>query len=259
MISIICVYNNKQILDDGLMKNLRNQTAQYELIAIDNTGNRFRSAAAALNHGASQATGEYLMFVHQDVDLSSNTWLAEAEKIARSLPETAIAGLAGVADGKGFVWTNIKHGIPPSRGIGFTDITAPQKVQTLDECLIIVPRPVFNKLRFDETICDDWHLYAVDYCLSARKSGFDAYVIPMFIWHKSIGVLSASYFRTLAKVLDKHRDVRRIYSTTGTWSASAPLLLQRINRSIKAALTSIGIRYLWQKSGLQSLWRRIKT
>ncbi len=73
------------MLNKFLLKGLKNQTAHYELILIDNTKNKFKSAANALNFGAKNANGNYLIFVHQDVLLCSDTWLEEAEKIIKSI------------------------------------------------------------------------------------------------------------------------------------------------------------------------------
>ena len=67
MISIVCVYNNKEILNKYLIKSLESQTEDYELILLDNTQNKFNSAAKALNNGGRKAKGDYIMFVHQDV------------------------------------------------------------------------------------------------------------------------------------------------------------------------------------------------
>ena len=41
VISVVCVYNNKTILEDCLLKSLRVQTTEYELILVDNTEGRF--------------------------------------------------------------------------------------------------------------------------------------------------------------------------------------------------------------------------
>ena len=69
MISIICIYNNRNILDNYLLKSLERHNTDYELILVDNTENKFTKAADALNYGAKNAKGEFLMFVHQDIDL----------------------------------------------------------------------------------------------------------------------------------------------------------------------------------------------
>jgi len=279
MISIVSVYNNEDILNNWLLKSLKDQTVEFELITLDNTRNTFKSVAEALNYGGSKAKGEYIMFVHQDVDLSSNTWLEDVGKMLDSIPNLGIAGVAGVSEEKHPVGSRlksiIKHGVPPVP-VGVPDalIQNPEKVQTLDECLVIVPRSVFNVLTFDEKVCDDWHLYAVDYCLSARKLGFDAYAIPMFIYHRSTGVLTENpfqvilslgpypkgYFHTLEKLLKKHKNHCKyiIYTTCGSWSTSQPLFWQRVRLTIIYLLVKLGFGYLYRKSGLKYLWKKLK-
>ena len=58
-----------------LLKSLQNQDADYELILVDNTNNRFKSAAEALNDGAKKSSGDFLMFVHQDVEIYDKYFL----------------------------------------------------------------------------------------------------------------------------------------------------------------------------------------
>ena len=241
MISVVCVYNNKTILEDCLLKSLHVQTTEYELILVDNTEGRFKSASKALNFGAGNAKGKYVMFVHQDVDLCSNSWLNDVEKMLDSIPGLGIAGVAGRKD-KGGLITAIRHGDPPVPA-GRIHIEKPTLVQTLDECLVIVPRPVFHKLQFDEETCDDWHLYAVDYCLSVAALALGVYTIPMYAYHKSTGSvvrnpfriilntgsLPEGYYCTLRKLLVKHRHCyRMIYATTENWDTRLPLTFQRI-------------------------------
>ena len=250
MISVVCVYNDVSVFNDFLLKSLKNQSFEFELIKIDNSQNDCRSAASALNYGGRKAKGKYIMFVHQDVDLSSNTWLDDLEKMLAPLQNLGIAGVAGKKDETGVI-TNIKHGNPPKLA-GEIQINKPTKVQTLDECLIIIPKSIFNVLQFDDKMCDDWHLYGVDYCLSAKKMGFEVYTIPMNIYHLSTGVpnksrwqvilnlgsLPSGYYISLKKLLNKHKNYsKQIYTTCGNWNTSSPLIFQRIRPLIKAGLT----------------------
>ena len=245
MISVICIYNNKEILDNYLIKSLRNQTNKFEIILLDNRQRHFRSAAEALNYGGRKAKGDYIMFVHQDVDLYSNTWLEEVEKILDKLSNLGIAGVAGKSENKTGVITNIKHDNPP-RFAGKIQIGTPAKVQTIDECLMIIPKYIFNTLQFDEEVCDGWHLYAVDYCLSAKRLGFDIYVMPIFIYHRSPGYsMSEKYFVALYKILKKHKSYyNKIYTTMGNWSTRYPLNIKRI--------------YLWLRRKAGIILRSIK-
>lgn len=233
MFSIICVYNNEKVLNDYLIKHLETQNKNYELILLDNTSKKFVSAAKALNYGANKAKGEYLMFAHQDFDLHGDTWLKEAEKIMINLEDVGIAGIAGRSQEKGWTITNIKEGIPP-KYISPEKIKEPIKVQTLDECLFIIPKTIFKLIKFDEEVCDDWHLYAVDYCLSIKNIGYEAYVIPLSGYHKShADSLSGGYYLTLRKLLKKHGNYETILTTMGDWSLSYPLIIQKYFYLIK--------------------------
>lgn len=252
------MYNNKKILNEWLLKSLEKQTSKYELILLDNTTGQFESASNALNRGGKKAKGEYIMFVHQDVELSSVSWLKDAEKNLEFIPNLGIAGVAGMSE---------KGNTPKERGRNViksggriwewgNPIQKPEPVQTLDECLVIIPKSVFNLLQFDEKVCNDWHLYAVDYCLSARESGRLIYAIPMFINHKSTGastypkicfqsILSLGsypkgYYQTLEKVLRKHKNYfKRIYTTCKDWRTSYPLILQRAGHLAKGGLNCL--------------------
>ncbi len=250
MISIVCVYNDEDTLKSWLLKSLKNQMAKFELIKIDNTQNKYKSAAKALNYGGRQAKGKYIMFVHQDVVLSSDLWLKKAEKILDSIPDLGIAGVIGISEAERNIKARMKNIIKQGEGmqeIG-NPIEKPESVQTLDECLVIIPKNVFNRFQFDEKICDTWHLYAVDYSLSIKRFELGVYAIPISIYHRSpgnllkrhqilcLGPLSNEYYRVLRKLLRKHRkNFNQIYTTCGEgeWRTDLPLIYQRLRWTIK--------------------------
>jgi hypothetical protein len=254
MISIICVYNREAVLEDYLLKGLKCQIASYELILMDNRGGQFSSAAEALNLGGSKATSKYLMFVHQDVLLSSPDWMVKAEDFLDSIHGLGIAGVAGMIEGGRSNEQRgrnlIDHGNPPRVWSLGSPIAGPTEVQVLDECLTLIPREVFQALPFDEVTCSGWDLYAADYCLSAKEGSLGVYVLPLRILHGSMGHLTESYFDTLSKVLLKHRRYyRRINTTVESWSTMYPVSLQRkvkpthkkLQRALGRASKLIGI------------------
>lgn len=218
MISIVVVYSNERLLNEILLSSLRSPTTEFELIPIDNTKGQFKSAAEALNYGGGEAKGKYIMFVHQDVELDSNLWLENAEQILDAIPDLGIAGVAGMSEkgrtnkerGRGYIsdcgekwqWSNA--------------IQKPEKVQTLDECLLMVPKSVFSKLQFDEKTFDGWHCYGADYCLSIKQVGLQPYVIPAFIYHRSLRLNVENVLRYQKRLYNKHRkNYKKIYTTTG--------------------------------------------
>jgi Glycosyltransferase like family len=240
MISVVCVYNDKNVLDQFLLKSLETQKNSYDLILVDNTQKNYNSAAEALNYGGKDAFGEYIMFTHQDVDLCSNTFLKDLEIFLNKIPNLGIAGVVGKSLNHDNPITNIKHGIPP-RNVSPNKFKKPGKVQTVDECLFVIPTNLFNRLNFDAELCDGWHLYAVDYCLSCISCEFDVYVIPLVIHHKSIGYsLSVNYYKTVRKLLKKHEnDHEKIHTTMGNWNIKDPLILQIIKQQINWNLSKI--------------------
>ncbi len=179
MISIVCVYNNKKMFENVLLKSLEGQSVQFELISLDNRGNRFKSAAEALNYGGGQAKGDYIMFAHQDMLFGDDSWLENTERVLETIPGLGVAGVAGASE-RGNAWKErCRHSItvfdedwdvPPVKHV--------EEVQTLDECVLIVPQAVFSEVKFDEKVFDGWDGYGPDYCLAAKRYGKKAYVIP---------------------------------------------------------------------------------
>jgi hypothetical protein len=181
------------------------------------------------------------MFVHQDVCISSNTWLEKAEEILNKIPNLGIAGVAGRKDRDSII-TNITHGEESPRAAGNVQSDFPTAVQTVDECLFIIPYSVFSELQFDEEVCNDWHLYAVDYSLSVSQKGLGVYVLPLPAHHMSVSksLSTGQYHRTLKGLMRKHRNSNEyIYATTGVWNTHKPILFQRIIDLIISGLNLI--------------------
>lgn len=241
MFSIVCVYNNKEILNEWLLNSLGMQNVKdYELIILDNTKGQFKSAAEALNVGGKKAKGSYIMFVHQDLKLIDGDWLRKAERYVESIGDLGIAGIAGMSnfeDVNGERGRNvIFHGT--DRKPWGNPISAAMEVQTLDEQLLIIPRNVFDVLKFDEISCNGWHLYGVDYALSVGNLGLKAYVLPLSVWHWSMGSpLDQRYFHTVRKIAKKHKHIKMIYTPPGYWP----------NNSFYLCLLEIGLyRIIWR-------------
>lgn len=232
MMSIICVYNNRDILEKYLLESLTGQTEEYELILVDNRNNEFSSAASALNYGAKKASGDYFVFAHQDIYFSEENWMEDTENKVRKLENTGIVGVAGKTVDS-IVRSNIKQGIPAVDVSPFK-IEYAQKASTVDECLFIIPREIFLKYPFDEKTCDDWHLYAVDYVYNIKDKGYTAYIIPTVIEHRSKGAsMSETYYTTLPKLQKKYMKRRLIRTCMGDWFTFIPISIQRLVKKFK--------------------------
>lgn len=214
MITVICIYNHKNILEECLINSLNNQTIKYESIFIDNSNNKYSSAAKALNHNVKKAHGEYLMFVHQDIVIEEKDWLERVESTLNNLNNVGVMGVAGSKEYDVGIFSNIRHGVNKIYA-GNHRINELTKVQTVDECLFIVPKNVCNKIEFDENNCYSWHLYAADFCIQTKLAGYDVYVYPTEIYHKSPGAsMNISYYFTIKKLYKKYKDKLRFLRTS---------------------------------------------
>lgn len=238
MISVVVVYNDLTQFERLLHWSLARQTVAHEVIALDNRDGRFGSAALALNHGARQARGDFIFFAHQDVRFDSPTWLADVETVLRGVDLLGIAGVSGARpspDRAGReVVTNVTYDDPP-RPAG-VPLEAPLIVESVDECAFFVPRPVFERLSFDERTCDGWHLYAVDYSLAVKRLGLQAWAIPAPLYHRSPGAVfrilgfatfEAAYFRALERLARKYHDRPFLHTTCGRWATGRSMMIQR--------------------------------
>lgn len=250
MISVVCVYNDREKLRRYLEASLSSQDSTSELVFVDNTSGVFTSAASALNSGAKRCNGEFIMFAHQDVRLIGSDWLSRAEEMLRELSQVGIAGVAGVVEGSGPQKDRLRNQIiehSDPKAVWGNPIKSPELVQTLDECLVFVPRAMFSSLEFDETTCDGWHFYVVDYCLSVMNIGFNVYAIPLMVDHESLGFSDSlslrlsnirhrrAFYRSLQRVLAKHRYNCKIVSTTnGDFRTDIGLLYQILQRAYSA-------------------------
>lgn len=201
MVSLICCYNDPALYQD-LEKGAGRQSVACELIGIDNRHGRYPSAAAALNAGAGQARGDVLVFVHQDIVFSSEDSLKQIAQSAANNKDT-IVGLAGAFRGK-------------RREVGPNLFFA----ETLDECCVAMQRSIWEQLRFDEAICDGWHLYMAEFCLRAAQAGVSSAYGNFDIIHLSTGNVDEQYMKTFKKLLVKYRDRKWITTTCKTMPAN---------------------------------------
>lgn len=260
MISVISIISNNDVAKKYLLKGLNSQTTKYELLLIDNTTSVYASGSQANNLASLEATGDYLMFIHQDVLLSSKNALKQVEDWLSTLSKVGLAGAVGMIKPKFInqyeayaryllllrlgllhLWFlrygrgNNLHGSSMSPW-GGQFVTDPVCVQTVDEFFLMVPARIFEHTKFDELTCSDWHLFGVDFSLSIQRKGYKVYVLPLSVVHRSRGTISVPYIRTLAKVLEKHKNEKVINTPWGLYPTST---------SFRSLCTKIGEKIGW--------------
>jgi hypothetical protein len=245
MVSIICVFNNRKILENYLLKSLKNQKGiDYELILIDNTKNVFKSASSALNYGGGKAKGDFLIFVHQDISFEKEDALKNFVEKLNMYPNS-IVGIAGRLE-EGVI-TKLKHGEKKIYAGNINNFDS-KEVQTVDECLFSIPQKIFKKNNFNEKIINGWHLYSVEYCIRLKEKGIKTNVVNVEgIYHLSPGYsMNDEYYKILKKII-KQYDIAKIYTTMGIWpgnlfSLNFKIIKIKIKRFLKLKIIRHRIR-----------------
>lgn len=201
-VSVICVFNNPAVLQDCLTASVESGIAEApatEYIPVDNTAGQFSSAGAALNHGASLARNEVVVFVHQDVYLHS---LAALEEVAGMLLHDHSVGLVGAIgvnpDGRlrGLIRDRVIFSGESSNGLADVD--------SLDEVLFMARREqvILHPLAEDRDL--SWHAYAVEYGVRLRSLGLRVAATDIPLTHNSLTI-------NLDRLAEAHAWIAKAY------------------------------------------------
>lgn len=221
MISIICAYNNKNILEKFLISSLKKQNYKdYELILINSEEKGFKSASQALNYGVQVAKGELIVLSHQDIELVGNDVLEKIVLYSKKY-DFGIAGVAGVEYGNKIVYSSITHG-DKKKDVG-VKINEIKSVFSLDECFLVIKKEDFKG--FHEY--NSWHFYAVEYSIRCKLNNDNVLIFPLNIYHLSEGKsLNDNYWITLKKVAKEYKKLKYIPTTFAQFRNGILLKLQ---------------------------------
>ena len=212
-VSIITVFNDPEVRRACLDRSIDEHQAQApetEYIPVDNTGGRFTSAGAALNHGAAQARHEYLVFVHQDVYLHSLAALESAAgKLARDPQIGLLAATGRTPDGRflGTVRDRLLLVGDPA--------PEPAQVDCVDELLFMIPRRVLEREPLPEDHDLAWHAYAVEYGLRMRAQGLRVCAVDIPVTHNSLTINLARLEVAYEAVAARHPDLMPVMTPQG--------------------------------------------
>lgn len=238
-VSIICVFNDadvrQQCLDRSIEQHLH-EAPETEYIPIDNVDGSFGSAGAALNHGASLASRDVLVFVHQDVYLHSLRALEEAAEVVAGDGGFGLLGAIGVAsDGH-------LHGRIRDRVVLLGEpATQPTYVDSLDEVLFVAPRRLVLQEPLTESPEMAWHAYAVEYGLRVNGLGLRVAAINLPLTHNSLTTNLDRLDVAHAAVAVSHPGSLPVHTTCGTIAPAMP------GRQSSRFLRSHRWRYRWLK------------
>lgn len=217
-VTVVCCLNNRERYERELGKTLAEQTESYLLIEIDNRENRFSSCSGAYNSVLDGITTPFAVFAHQDILLSSPDTLKRFVNRLEELQAGDILGVAGVDLQSKKIVSTILHGKNRTGVTGSVDqLEGLLECETVDECFFGCRTETIRKLQFNEDLCDNWHLYAVELCLRARKAGGKVYICDTEMVHTSTGTISHGYCKGLFRLCRHYKkDYAVVYTTCST-------------------------------------------
>lgn len=210
-ISVVCVFNDPDVRQESLDRSIEAYRGgvNVDYIRLDNTRHHFTSAGAALNHGASRAKHNVIVFVHQDVYLHSIDRIA-AVGVHLNGERWGVLGANGVPRSGPFVG-RMRDRV---QVIG-CNADSPQDVDSLDEVLFMVSRERVFAHPLSEEPDLAWHAYAVEYGLRMRQLGLGVGAVNLAITHNSMSVNLDGLSVAHRRVADLHPEQLPVQTTCG--------------------------------------------
>lgn len=187
LITIVVSIQNWEIFKNRLWWSLTREKVPFNLCI---TPSWLRIAESYNTIGNIES--DYLMICHQDVRFAEENFLEKVEEIANSLENFGIGGVTGWRLEQkrmiGGLYRN-RHGKPKKillydqkfkvRKYG-SFLAEAKKVQIVDDMIFLIKKEFWNQVKFDTRYW--FHLVGEDYCMEAKKRGFEVYVLPVRIW-----------------------------------------------------------------------------
>ena len=173
---------------------------ELEFLFIDNTKQNHHDAFNGLNRLADRATGTYLIFCHQDIELlkdSKDSLMQKLTKMNETSPKWAVLSNCGAS-------TLLNYALCVLEGDGKDRNTDnfPMEVYSVDEHFFIVKNGL--GLRFSEEEFNGFHLYGTDICLQSILNGFKNYAIEFKVKHYGSGNLNTEFYVTKNKLIKSY-------------------------------------------------------
>lgn len=195
----------------------------HEIIGIHDA----RSMCEGYNRALRQATGDILVFSHDDIEILAPDF---ADRLRNRLQQFALAGVAGTTKlaGEGWVYARWPHihgqvAMPAEGNAGGLAVTAfhmrgpaTPDAQAVDGLLFACRRHVAEAIGFDEATFDGWHLYDFDFSFRAWRAGHATAVCHDFlVVHASRGSFGPEWLGYAQKFIAKHRDALQSVESLG--------------------------------------------
>ena len=244
-VSVVSVWNDESVRSDCLDRSLeagRDSAPDLEYLPVDNRGQPYATAGAALNYGVRAATCEVIAFIQQDIYLHSLPALEEAAGLLVEDPGIGLVGAVGI-DRHGSLRGRIRDRV----ALVGTPAASPVEVDSLDEVLFLARREDL----LASPLCQDadlaWHAYAVEYGLRQRARGRSVVAIDIPLSHNSLSTNLARLDVAHAGVARRHPDAMPLHTTCGL---IAPDVDAAAARPSPTFLSDHRWRYRWAKGSV---------
>lgn len=213
MISLI-ICSRRSDISDELKQNIKDTIGtDYELIVVDNSGNKY-SIFSAYNLGMRSAKGDLLCFMHEDILYHTKDWGVRLEKYFGHYTNVGMVGIAGghFLPKMPAAWWDTEmrsgHLLQGSTVNGeykiikedyWTDYKKdPTLVVSVDGVWMCFRKVVFDYISWDDKLFHGFHSYDTDISLQVWQSGYEVHIFwDVLIEHKSVGVAQIDFYNSL--------------------------------------------------------------
>lgn len=189
----------------------------YEYIRIDNSDGA-GGICAAYNNGAVRATGEIIVFMHEDVFAATPHWGPILKRKFDTDRTVGCVGLAGTqyllednpfwaAAGRPYIHGRVVH---EERKQGRLILTVfsiedgDREVVAADGLFLAVRRPILQTVHFDEETFDQYHFYDLDICMQIRRNYRIIVTTDILVKHLSGGAFDDAWRTYAGRFLKKY-------------------------------------------------------
>lgn len=210
---IICSIKSEQFARVSANYHELMSGVTHEIIGIHDA----RSLCEGYNRGIRQSKGDILIFSHDDIEIVTPDFAA---RLLSYLDQYDLIGIAGTTRLMGPAW--IYAGWPHVHGqVGFINSLTGQlmvqgydmrgkcspNAQAMDGVFLAARREVAERIGFDQSTFDGWHLYDVDFTFSAYLAGYRTAIChDLCVIHDSRGEWGEDWQHYARAFMTKHGD-----------------------------------------------------
>jgi GT2 family glycosyltransferase len=220
MISVIVCSRQPSTWDLHSRNIAKTIGCDYEYVRIDNTANIY-GICGAYNEGVRRATGDILVFVHEDCFFMEPGWGNVLYAKFGADPALGLVGVAGtqyltanrpawISAGQPLIKGRVIHELSDKQIFALTVFSwdkADAQVVAVDGLFFAIPRFLFNRIKFDEEVFTGFHLYDLDICMQIGATHRLLVTWDILVKHFSGGNLTPQWRDAGIKFLQKYKAV----------------------------------------------------